>query len=357
MKKTLAALLFVLFALTGCLEFDAQDVTIRYDEAKDRIDIELVYRGLYAEGGNDDPLGKAVKDLAAARDRGEVAFWCNWPFSFDLTRDYAAPVKAMLAHVDVENGSLFTDPQGVLCGQQFVRIRDAKAFVQKLNTLLDLFVQQQLLGGTNGHGGKHMWDADTKDLVREFGRAGEKLLVVEPGRLEVRLPMSAKDHAWLRTQIEAHFLDNMPREVVRSLGVAARRAGGGDVVDTSVADSSVTVPGEQLRNELRRSASYRFFWDNELTLLREPELSRLSFGVRGEKELRIVKSTDGLYHPLLLNKLRETGETIEDGLPDQELARRFEAFGKREAVLPPKVAALRSGGAAKEGADGKRDGK
>ena len=50
MKKTFAALLFVLFAFTGCLEFDAQDITIRYDEAADRIDIHVVYRGLFAEG-------------------------------------------------------------------------------------------------------------------------------------------------------------------------------------------------------------------------------------------------------------------------------------------------------------------
>jgi hypothetical protein len=76
------------------------------------------------------------------------------------------------------------------------------------------------------------------------------------------------------------------------------------------------------------------------------ERTRVSFGVAGDRDLRIVKASEGLYHPALLDKLRANGETIEDGLPEQELVRRFDAFGKRDAVLPPKVAALRKGDAA-----------
>jgi hypothetical protein len=358
MKKTLAALFVLLFVLSGCLEFDAQEVTIRYDEAADRIDIHVVYRGFIAEGGSgsgNDPLAKAIKDLAAARESGEVAFWCNWPFSFDLTRDYVPPVKAMLAHVDVENGALFTDMQGVLCGEQFVRIRDAKSFLKKLNTALDLWVQTQLIGGTSGHGGTHAWDADTKDLVREFQRSGEKLVVVEPGRIELRLPLSAKDHAWFKNQVEQLFLDNMPREIVRHIGIAERRANGGEPTETHVANEAVAVPGTQLRSEITRAPSYRFFWDNELCFSREPEMTRVSFGVRTDKDLRIKKASEGFWHPALLEKLREGGEKIEDGIPDQELVRHFDAFCKRDAVLPPKVVELRAGGdkAKKTGADGK----
>lgn len=349
MTKTLTALLFVLFALTGCLEFDGQDITIRYDEAKDRIDIHVVYRGLFAEGGNGsdrDPLGKALKDVAETRQTGEVAFWCNWPFTFDLTREYPAPLRAMLAHVDVENGALFTDPQGTLCATQFVRIREAKTFVQQLNTALELWAQAQLLGGTSGAGGKHSWDSDTKELVREFLRSGEKLLVVEPGRLELRLPLSAKDHLWFRGQFEQLFLDNMPREMVRRVGVAEQRANNTDPTSTSVGNAAVSIGGEHLEKEVQRAASFRFFWDNEIGYMREPELTRIAFGIKGQQELLVRKAVDGLYHPALLDKLREDGEKIEDGLPEQELARRFEAFRGRDAVLPPKVAALRAGAGA-----------
>jgi hypothetical protein len=360
MKKTLTLALLLSLLLGGCLEIDGQDLTIRYDPAADRIDVHVIHRGLFAEGGqgsDKDPLAKALRDLAEAKETGEVAFWCNWPLTFALTRDYPAPVKAVLAHVDVENGSLFTDPQGVLCGHQFVRVREAKAALQKLNTLLELWVQQQLAGGTSGRGGRHAWDADTKDLVREFLRGGGKLLAIEPGRIEFRLPLSAKDHAWFKGQFERLVLANMPREIVRRSAVAQRREAGGDPADTAVTDDAAVVPGEQLRGAIERAPSWRFFWDNEVCFVREPELTRLSFGVAGDGpgELRIVKASEGLYHPALLERLRANGETIEDGLPEQELARRFEAFAKRDAVLPPKVAALRAGG---EGAAaGKRDAK
>ncbi|MFY9344387.1 MAG: hypothetical protein WAT39_17980 [Planctomycetota bacterium] len=351
MKRTLAALFVLLFALAGCLEVDGQDITIRYDAAADRIDLHFVHRGLFAEGGSGsdkDPLAKAVRDLADVRAGGEVVFWCNWPLTFDLTREYGAPAKAMLAHVDVENGGLFTDPQGVLCGHQFVRIREAKAFLKKLDLLLQVWVQSQLAGGTSGRGGRHQWDDDTKDLVREFVRSGEPFVAVEPGRLEFRLPLSANDHVWFKNQFERIFLDEMPGEVVRRIAVADRRAGGGDPVDTTATPSTVQVLGEQVAREIQRAPSFRFFWDNELCYVREPELTKFSFGVRGNSELRIKKASDGLWHPALLNKLREGGEVIEDGLPDQELARRFEAFQKRDAVLPPKVAELRGGGKGKE---------
>jgi hypothetical protein len=358
MKTVLRAFAFTpLLLLHGCLEVDGQQITIRYDQAADRIDVHVVHRGLFAEGaggGERDPLAKAVKDLADVRAGGEVVFWSNWPLTLDLTRDHPAPVQALLAHVDVENGTLFTDAQGVLCGHQFVRVRAARAFVQKANTLLELAVQQQLLVGTRGHGGIHAWDADTKDSVREFLRGGGKVLAIEPGRVELRLPLSAKDHAWFKHQVEQVLLANLPREIVRREGVAARREGGGDPLDTEVAEAAVALRGERLRNAVERAPSCRFFWDNEVSFVREPELTRVALGVGGEPELRLVKASDGLYHRALLDKLRADGEAIEEGLPDAELERRFAAFRERDAVLPPKVAELRKAGAAEHArTDGK----
>jgi hypothetical protein len=295
--RLLAALALVLFACGGCLEVDAQEITCHYDEGADRIDVHIVYRGLFAEGGSGserDPIAKALKDLADAKESGELAIWCNWPMTIDATREYPAPVKALLAHLEIENGGLFTDPAGALCAQQFVRIRGAKAFAQKLNTVFELWVQAQLANGTRGRDGQRTWEADTKDLVREFLRSGEKLLVVGPGRIEARLPVSAADHAWLRRQLELVFLDQMPNEVLRRLGVAERRRNGGTSTETGVAANTVVVPGEQLRKEVQRAPTFRFFWDNEVAIVREAELTRLSIGAAGAKVLRVTKSSEGL---------------------------------------------------------------
>jgi hypothetical protein len=207
-----------------------------------------------------------------------------------------------------------------------------------------VFAQTQLTNGTAGFGGTHAWDDDTKDLAREFLRRGEKLLVLEGGRFELRLPVSAKDHAWVKNQLERRFLRSMPEEMIDRLGVEERRAAGGAPTDTNVSAEAVNVPGTGLRRAIEQAPSYRFFWDNEITLVRELELTRIGLGVLGSNELTIKKATGGLYHDALLQKLRESKEAIEDGLPDQELVRRFEAFGKRDAVLPPKVAEIRAKG-------------
>ena len=346
MQKSLSVgCLALLLSLAGCLEFDAQEVTLRYDAKADRIDALMVYRGLFAEGGSgsgEKTIDTALKDLAAARESGEFTFWNNWPLQVDLTKDLPAPVQALAQHVEVENGGLFTDPRGELCAWQFVRVRDVKSFLQKVNTLLEIALQAGLRSKFDLHGPDHQADDDTKDFVREFLRSGQKLLVLERGRIELRLPCSARDHRWLKSQLEQHLLDNLPHEIVQANGVAARRAAGGEVTDTSVADAAVQVQGDQLRGEVQRSPSFRFFWDNDLSIVREQELTRVGLGVAGNDEIRLTKAAGGLYHERLLKVLRERGEAIEDGLPDQELTRRFEQFRGRDAVLPPKLAALRA---------------
>lgn len=335
--------------LAGCLEFDAQEITIRHDPKADRIDMLFVYRGLFVESGNgssDKPVEKALKDLEKVLQNGEFLFWCNWPFGIDPTGDQKPPVAALLAHVDVENGALFTDPKGVLCGYQFVRIREAKAFVEKLNTMLELAAQAGLAAGIDGH----RLDGDTRELLREFQRGGEKMLVVEPGRIALQLPCSTKDHRWLKQQFEQRFLDNAPREMGRRVGVAKLRASGEDSTVTNVQQQSVELTGDQLKDSLRQSASFRFFWDNDFTIARSQELTTIGLGTAGDPELRIQKASDGLYHDSLHKALRERGDRIEEGLPDQELDRRFEAFRGRDAVLPAMLAEKRrTSGAEKTG--------
>ena len=93
--------------------------------------------------------------------------------------------------------------------------------------------------------------------------------------------------------------------------------------------------------------------DHEWSLVRTAERTTIVLGTGESPEMRLRKASDGLYHDALLKKLREADESIEDGLPDQELERRFVAFRGRDAVLPPKVAELRAGKAAPAETGGK----
>ena len=333
----------VLLLLASCLEFDAQEVTIRYDEAADRIDVHLVYRGVYAEGDR-SAVDKAIRQIDEIRRDGTFALWQNWPFQFTIPGEHKLPMQALLAHVDVENGGFFTDPTDVLCAWQFVRIRDAKAFVQQLNTLLDVWVAGQLMTGTEIGKETHRWDADTRDFVREFARSGEHLLAVTKGRIELRLPLSGKDHAWLRGVTFEALAEVAAKDVVRADVVSQRRADGGSTTEVGVADEASTILTKRAAAErFPATATMRFLADNDWSLAREPELTRVTLGVAGQRNLVLKKAPNRLYHPLLLGAMREAKVAIEETVPDQELARRFQAFTERAAVLPPGVAALRAG--------------
>lgn len=336
--------LLLLLLLAGCLEFDAQEITVHYDADKDRIDALVVYRGLFAEGGNgssDKPLEKALADLDAAMQNGVFCFWSNWPLKVDPVHD-RGPGTALLPHYEVETGGLFTDPRGVLCGYQFVRIRDAKAFLQKVNTMLEVAVQAAALAEHQAEGGVFKFDADSRELLRDFLRDGQQLLKVERGRVELRLPCTLRDHRFLKMQLERHLLDNLPGELVRRAAVEQHRAEGGDATKTNFGLDAAAIAGPQLTARLRGAPSFRFFWDNDFTFDRRDELTTVGIGERGADEVRIVKASGGLYHDNLLQALRARGDKIEDGVPDPELARRFAAFRGRDCALPAGYAERRA---------------
>ena len=168
------------------------------------------------------------------------------------------------------------------------------------------------------------------------------MLTLEDGRLELRLPFSAKDHRWFKKAIEDHFLDNMPNEITRREAIAQRRKDGGSVTDTSHESATVAIAGAEMRKVIERAPSYRFFWDNDISIQRTLELTTIGIGVTGSEELHVHKARSGLYNEELLDKLTEDGEhKIEIGLPDQELTRRFEDFRKRDAKLPELLAKMR----------------
>lgn len=341
-KHTHALWISLLLLLGGCLEIDGQDVMLRIDAENDRIDAMFIYRGMFAEGGSTggEPFKVAKDDLEEALETGRFIFWNNWPLACDPSKDYDAPRNALLKHVEVENGGLFTDPQGVLCGYQFVRVNKAKSFLKKLNTMLELGIQAACMTGIPQLG-NHKLDENSQDNIREFLRSREKFLTVEQGRIELRLPLSRQDHQWLKKAIEDHMMDNLPREIARREAVTQRRKQGHSATDTTYADETVSIEGTALRKEIERAPSFRFFWDNDITFQRGQELSTFGLGVAGEDTLQIKKAKDGIYHEAFLLHLREDKFPIEDGLPDQELTRRFEDFLTRDAKLPTKLAAKR----------------
>ena len=99
---------------------------------------------------------------------------------------------------------------------------------------------------------------------------------------------------------------------------------------------------EEVRAQaLRRSPSFRFFWDNPLSIERRPEVTTIALGTSDADELRMHRGAYGQYDEVLLEQFREHGDRIEDGVPTAEIERRFQVFRGRKAVLPPQLVALR----------------
>ncbi|MCA8952408.1 MAG: hypothetical protein KDE27_23055 [Planctomycetes bacterium] len=335
-RATNCVLWLLCLLLTGCLEFDAQEVTMRYDAKADRIDFLLVYRGVFYESGTNDNLDKAFEDYAEVLSHGQAFFWSNWPLKVDVV-DPPRTTAALAEHVEVEIGGLFTGPTGRLDGYQFVRITRAGEFLTKLNTMLELAVQGALLTGFDDH----KFDDDTRELVREFLREKQRMVSIEAGRIVLQLPCSPADFSHLLARLEQYFAGNAASEIVRATATAAQRAA--DPSDTTIApaDAEVAFGRTQLRDAMSHSPSFRFFWDNPISIVRGQELQTIAIGLPDSSELTVVKASDGHYSDNFLNALRERGEKIESGVPDQEIRRRFDDFLTRAAKLPAELEARR----------------
>lgn len=338
----LLALLLVLLA-SACLEVDGQDLVVRVDPANDRIDVLLVHRGLFAaarSGVDGDPLPRALRDLDAVQRSGRLVLWHDRLLSFDPSAEPAPELAAMLAHVDVENGGLFTDPAGRLCAWQFVRVRSARAFVRTLDTLLAARVQQALVRGLDLGDGRHRFDDDSRRAFAASQRDGEPLLQVAPGRLALRLPLSPRDHQWAKDQLAQLLLRQLPYDLV-----ARHLAGEDHGAPRSAAAceplGGLQLPAAEIPQLLATAASVRFFVANDVAIVRSPGLTSLLVGSGESAELVLHKPGNGLGDETLAVALRANGTPIEVGVPDAELRRRFAAFAARDALLPPELAARR----------------
>lgn len=323
----------LLLLLPSCLEFDAQEIILHHDADKDQIDCVLIYRGLHADHNlrraDHERVESALKEYESVQETGKFFLWSNWPAGFNLTRAKQSPLAPLAEHIDIENGVLFTDPKGVLCGYQFLRIREASAFLNKANQLLKVALEGLLLTGIQSTELQHRFDAETRDVVREFLRSDEALLTLDGNRLAAHLPFSRADLQVLIGAFEKEMLTTFQRELAATAAAEA------------YTDEAIPADAMGPMHALSRSPSFRFFWDNPLSIERRPELLTIALGTRDATPLHLRKSPDGEYDTLLLEAMREQGTKIEDGIPLAEIERRLDDFRGRDAVLPPSLAAQR----------------
>jgi len=137
-RRAFAACALATFALlAGCLDFDEQEIRVAYDAKNDRIDAQLVYRGLYSAGSSGwrcfeipaekDDVEGTQRQLDQLQTGKPIFALLNSVWQFDLAelRESDDPQVAALASlVTVDVGAPFRDVDGRLCGWQHLRVRD-----------------------------------------------------------------------------------------------------------------------------------------------------------------------------------------------------------------------------------------
>ena len=140
MKKWMAKaacaglLLTCLFILSSCVDFDGQEIHIRYDHHQDRLDALIIYRGLCA---SDDDTQKALEQLAEVYAKHRFFILDNWLGEFDIDALATSERKferALSQQVTIRSSPIWLDGEGRPCGYQLVRITKVSMLLDEANT-------------------------------------------------------------------------------------------------------------------------------------------------------------------------------------------------------------------------------
>ncbi len=224
---------FCLFLLTGCLEFEQQTLTCRYDAKSDTLRIFQAYQGIF---GGDKPDGLSAQEreqLQSVLTTQRTFFFANWIAEYDRTkvresldemkkpetqkdskRDPASIarlesfLKLLLDNVRVENGDFYLDDKGKLCGVQRVTVTHFSKLVATANGPIRDFVKSEM--------DKEHVSAEERALFLKFAEQPSPCFVLEGNQLCLRLPI---------TQVEYRKTFEQDPAVAKALDVF-KQAGG-----------------------------------------------------------------------------------------------------------------------------------
>lgn len=210
--------------LTGCLEFERQTLSFRYDSATDTLYIFQDYQGIF---GVEDParLTEAEREqMRSVMQQERTFFFGNWLSEYnrelllekqqtpkgelDADPAYEASLRALLeaalANIKVENAGFYLNRGNRLCGAQRVTVKNASKVVAALNHTLRFVARQE--------GNKWETTKRARRLLYAFADSDQNALRLDGNRVEIRWPVTEDDYG--------KFKDQSPQ------GAAFRESGG-----------------------------------------------------------------------------------------------------------------------------------
>lgn len=209
MKSTvlMLRLIIVLAAGTvtaGCIDFDQQLLSYRYDQQADTLRIFQLYEGIHAEK-KAAPVKSEIDELRSVVCGERSFLFTNWIYEFHRSgmeaqrrkvlkeaeeagpgpertamTIYARLIELLLAAVQVDNGQFFINPAGELSGFQFVSVTGVSRLLPQVNReLVRLAATDEL---------EKFSDADRKRI-----RAVRQWISIDGNEIRLRRPLPYAD--------------------------------------------------------------------------------------------------------------------------------------------------------------------
>ena len=223
-RVSIALLCVLSCCLTGCLEFERQTMSFRYDSATDTLYIFQDYQGIF---GAEDPARLTEPEreqMASVMQQERTFFFGNWITEYnrklflekqqtpkgelDSDQAYEASLRALLdvalANIKVENVGFYLNRENRLCGAQYLTIKNTSKLVAALNHTLRHFARLE--------GNKWETTKRARRLLYAFADSDQDALRLDGNRVEIRWPVTEEDYG--------KFKDRTPQ------GAAFRESGG-----------------------------------------------------------------------------------------------------------------------------------
>ena len=204
-------LLACLVLLTGCLEFEQQTLTYRYDAKTDMLRIFQVYKGIFGADGNDGLSKDELEQVDSVLTGQRTFFFSNWIWEFNRNAlretmdelkkpsaqqeskmEPAALVRAetllnlVLENVSVENGPFYLDQQGKLCGVQRVTVKQCSKIIAAANPVIRDYLKVEAA--------KDDTSAENRSLYLKSAERQREYIKIDGNQFRLTLPFPRQDY-------------------------------------------------------------------------------------------------------------------------------------------------------------------
>jgi len=196
--------------LTGCLEFEDQTLTYRYDPGTDTLRIFQDYHGIFGADDTAKLTDPEVEQLDSVLKGQRTFFFANWIFEYnreqlrellqelkdpqkrkELTETASARFEKLLTlavdNVRVENNGFYFDAKGRLCGSQKVTVTQVTKLIAAGNDAVHEIIKAEA--------GKQETSAEEKAGLLKAEAGPGDFIQLQGSALTVRVPMTPREYA------------------------------------------------------------------------------------------------------------------------------------------------------------------